>query len=76
LGRHIYSNGDVYEGRYRHNKKEGYGVMISQKGTRYEVQWRAGRKHGQGVIRHIDGSVKKTEWERDKEVTIMRRTVV
>jgi hypothetical protein len=50
--------------------------MISQKGTRYEVQWRAGRKHGQGVIRHIDGSVKKTEWERDKEVTIMRRTVV
>jgi hypothetical protein len=21
LGKHIYSNGDVYEGRYRHNKK-------------------------------------------------------
>jgi hypothetical protein len=41
-GKFIHADGDVYEGQWRANKKEGKGTMTSADGTKKEGQWKAG----------------------------------
>ena len=39
-GRKIYDTGDVYEGHFLNNKKNGYGVYKFADGDTYEGEWK------------------------------------
>jgi hypothetical protein len=51
-----YPNGDIYDGQWSHNKKNGYGVQKFAKGDIYKGNWVNDKMHGQGEILHADGS--------------------
>jgi hypothetical protein len=43
-----YSDGDVYEGQFQNNKKNGYGVYKYSSGNIYEGEMKDDKKHGFG----------------------------
>jgi hypothetical protein len=55
-----YLDGRRYEGEYKDNNREGYGVMtypdrgMYQEGSRYVGEWKNGRRDGQGVMTYLD----------------------
>jgi hypothetical protein len=48
-GRLTYENGDVYEGNFDNDLREGWGVFIHADGTKYEGQWEMDQQHGRGI---------------------------
>ena len=40
----------IYEGEYRYNKRDGYGIEYQKDGNVYKGNWRYGVKHGKGVL--------------------------
>lgn len=44
-----FHSGDVYDGEYKNNKKEGFGVMKYANGTVYEGQFKNNERHGHGM---------------------------
>ncbi len=57
-----YYDGRRYEGDYKNNKRNGYGVMIYQdggkysEGSRYEGNWVDDKRNGQGVMIYLNDS--------------------
>ena len=51
-----YPDGRLYEGDFKNNQRNGFGVMIYQdggkysEGSRYEGGWRDDKRHGKGVM--------------------------
>ena len=45
-----YTNGDVYEGQWHNDLKEGKGKMIRVNGEVYEGDWKNGKMHGYGTL--------------------------
>ena len=44
--RKVYNNGSIYEGKWKNDKKHGYGKYINSKGSIYEGKWKDGKKDG------------------------------
>lgn len=66
-----YVNGDQYQGYWKNNKKDGYGIQVWQNGRRYEGEWEEGKMSGKGImwIKTKDGKLKKQyngEWKDGK----------
>ncbi len=55
LGKKVYSNGDVYEGLWRHGKCEGPGRYRWKNNNEYDGEWKAGRMHGRGTLKWHTG---------------------
>jgi len=36
-----WANGDYYDGEFKENAAEGYGVWVSSDGTKYEGEWKS-----------------------------------
>lgn len=68
-GKMVYSEEKVYEGEWKEDKMDGFGVMNS-KGKVYEGEFKDGKMHGVGVLypNGKDGKGKKGEWENGKRV--------
>jgi hypothetical protein len=55
-----YTDGRRYEGNYKNNNRDGFGVMVYpengmyQEGSRYEGEWRNDKRHGQGIMTYQD----------------------
>ena len=55
-----YPDGRRYEGEYKDNKRDGYGIMtyqdggFYQEGSRYEGEWKNDKRNGQGVMTYLD----------------------
>jgi len=55
-----YPDGRRYEGEYKDNKRDGYGIMTYQdgglykEGSRYEGEWKNDKRDGQGVMTYLD----------------------
>ena len=53
-------DGRRYEGEYKDNKRDGYGIMtyqdegLYQEGSRYKGEWKNDKRDGQGVMTYLD----------------------
>ena len=57
-GTYYYANGNIFEGIWKNDKKEGYGVYsYLTTGEKYEGDWMQGEKHGQGTFHFAYGDV-------------------
>jgi hypothetical protein len=45
-----FSDGKVYTGFYKADKKEGFGVFIWNNGKQYKGNWMSGKQHGLGLF--------------------------
>ena len=61
-----FSNGVVYEGSWRGDLREGYGVQVWPDGARYEGNWAGNKANGKGKFIHVDGDIYDGEWKNDK----------
>lgn len=52
-----------YDGDYKDDKKEGYGIFKWPSASVYEGHFKNDFRHGFGVMRWIDGTVYEGEWE-------------
>ena len=51
MGIYIYTDGVVYEGYFKDDKKYGYGVYYWVDGRSYEGFWCNGKQHGLGIYK-------------------------
>ena len=55
-GKYIYKNGDIYEGNWKNNKKEGKGVYyFNQKGEKYKGNFFDDYPNGKGIYYYKNG---------------------
>ena len=67
IGTFHYSNGDVYEGGWKGNKRHSKGTLRLANGESYEGEWSEGMKQGNGVYRYIEGRVYEGSWLSDRK---------
>ncbi|KAK1941900.1 Radial spoke head 10 B [Phytophthora citrophthora] len=49
--RHVYRNGDVYEGEFKDGHRDGFGIFTERAtGSTYEGQWMHNARHGTGIL--------------------------
>ena len=58
--------GAVYEGEWRDNKRDGYGIQSWPDGSKYIGQWENDKANGHGKLYHADGDVYDGQWVDDK----------
>lgn len=56
-------NGDFYEGEYKEDKKDGYGVYRWSNGSVYEGSFKNDLKHGEGTIKYNNGKIAHLCWK-------------
>ncbi len=52
----LFSNGEFYEGNFKHNYRNGVGVHYYKNGDFYDGEWLNDRRIGRGRIFQSDGS--------------------
>ena len=57
-------NGDVYEGDFKDNYYDGYGIYKFAKGGVYEGEWKKGAYEGKGIYKFPDGGIYDGEWKK------------
>ena len=63
-----WKDGRRYEGEYKEDKKDGFGIYIA-KGKKYEGGWKDGHQHGEGTISTAgNDEVKKGIWHEGKRI--------
>ncbi len=50
-----FSNGNRYEGEWKNNLIEGYGILYFSNGNRYEGEWKNCKSEGYGIIYFFNG---------------------
>eukprot|EP01071_Lankesteria_metandrocarpae_P001839 Lankesteria_metandrocarpae@DN1921_c0_g1_i1.p1 len=61
-----FDNGAIYQGWWRGDLREGYGIQVWADGACYDGQWKDDKAHGKGRFQHIDGDVYYGDWHEDK----------
>lgn len=62
----IYANGDIYEGSWLNDLKQGYGIIEKKNGDKYYGNWNIGMKEGQGYYYYSStGKIYLGEWHED-----------
>jgi len=69
IGIYTWSDGRVYQGLYRDDKKHGYGIYQWTDGRIYEGYWYRGKQHGLGIY-HVpkEEKIKYGLWEDGKRI--------
>lgn len=49
-----YPDGAFYDGDWRNDRRDGYGMLVRADGNRYEGEWLNHLKHGKGRFFHLD----------------------
>ena len=52
-----FRSGIVYDGEWKGDCREGYGVQIWPDGARYEGNWKDNKANGKGKFIHVDGDI-------------------
>ena len=66
IGTYYYPMGDIYEGEFKNNEKEGYGIFYYSDGTIYEGEWKSNYPEGYGILYCLSGNIYETEWKNRK----------
>jgi hypothetical protein len=53
----VYLNGDVYNGEWKDEVRQGKGIYVWVIGDRYEGEWEMGNLHGYGSYHWADSRV-------------------
>ncbi len=67
FGKMVYPNGDIYEGQWINNLRNGTGSYKWPNGGIYEGDWKDGKKDGIGVFKYPDGYIYNGEWKDNKK---------
>ena len=51
------ATGEVYEGEWKSDKREGKGINIWTTGEVYEGEWKSGKREGKGRNKWTNGDV-------------------
>ena len=63
-----YSDGTIYVGHWKGDKRHGYGEMkYAHGGTTYKGEFRSGLKEGQGLYTWVDGAWYNGTFKKDRE---------
>jgi hypothetical protein len=62
-----YSNGDIFEGKYSDDQREGYGRYVYANGDVYEGHYHHHLRHGKGKFRSHLGDLFTGEYKNDKK---------
>lgn len=57
---------EYYDGEWKDDKMDGYGVYLYSNGDRYEGYWKEGMQHGKGKYTFTDGRCYEGEWQMHK----------
>lgn len=68
IGRHIFQSGNIYEGMYNADKRDGQGRLIWNDGAYYIGQWKKDKRNGKGCFFHANGDMEQGEWKDGKLV--------
>ena len=52
----IHADGDVYDGDWKDDKADGFGIYTHNNGNRYVGDWKEDKQHGKGVEVWADDS--------------------
>ena len=55
-GRYWALDGSTFDGHWKQNKKDGFGILNFSDGASYVGQWKAALKHGHGVYTSAEGA--------------------
>lgn len=47
-GKITFGNGDYYQGEWKDDKRDGFGVYLSAYGQKFKANWKDGKLHGYG----------------------------
>lgn len=68
-GRMTFANGDIYEGEFKNDSFQGYGVLTLKAGARFECNWVDGKISGEGIYYGSDGSKLEAIWQEDSPIS-------
>lgn len=60
-----FKSGAIYDGEWKGNKKDGYGIQVWPDGAKYDGFWSNNRANGMGKFYHSDGDLFEGEWIND-----------
>jgi hypothetical protein len=66
--RHVWPDGDRYEGKLKGKQREGVGVFTWANGVRHEGEWQQSKRHGYGVVVAADGTETAGRWQNGERV--------
>ena len=58
--------GESYEGEWKEDKMDGYGIYLYSNGDKYEGYWKEGYQNGKGKYIFTDGRSYEGEWKMQK----------
>jgi len=61
-GKAIYANGDVHEGEWKNDRRDGKGTCKYASGEWYEGLWKADKKDGPGSMKYMSGDKYVGDW--------------
>ena len=62
-----YKNGDIYEGNFINDLKEGKGEMEYNNGDKYNGIWKDDKREGKGKLIYSNGDIYNGDWKNDKK---------
>ena len=62
------NEGNKYEGTFKNDKKNGFGILYYQDGTKYEGDFKEDLAEGKGKITYNNGEVYEGIFRNDEEV--------
>jgi hypothetical protein len=61
-GKAQYANGDVYEGEWKFERRDGVGICWYFSGEVYEGEWKADKREGTGTATYVTGDSYEGDW--------------
>lgn len=61
----MYRDGSAYDGEWKTDSKDGFGLMTYPDGSSYEGEWKNNLKHGYGVYIYPNGDKYEGQWSTD-----------
>jgi 4-amino-4-deoxy-L-arabinose transferase-like glycosyltransferase len=55
-GTYVFSDGSTYEGQWKNDKRNGFGIMKYADGSRFEGFWLENKEHGKGEMYDVSGN--------------------